>query len=451
MSGPGHQSQKNAVIGRGAQDEIAPWSPTPGRSRDVDIVVVGAGIAGLAATRSLRQRGRSVRLLEASARIGGRVVTDTETFGLPFDRGAHWLHNRAANPLVAWGREQGFDIYPVEGHEILYVGDRVASSAETNAFERAYRAAIRAIGKAGKRGHDVCPAEVVADAGEWSATVHQAIGPFEMAKDFDRFSCQDWWEQEDGDDAICRQGYGSLVARLAQGVEVELDTPVNRIDWSGDGVRVHSQRGSIRAACCIVTVSTGVLAANGIRFDPALPARQQEAFNRVSMGIYNHLALQFSQNFFGIGADGYLTYQIPNGPAKSPAGMGMLVNQGGSNLSFGDVGGEFARELESEGVDGGIHFALGELRKIFGSDVDRYFIRGDATRWGSDPHYHGAYASAEPGAWHQRRVLRKPVADRIYFAGEACDRYEWSTVHGAYRSGRKTAKRVHKCLTPARD
>ncbi len=430
----------------GLRAGVVPWSPGQNRGRDVDVIVVGAGIAGLAATISLRRRGRSVRLLEASGRVGGRVVTDLSTFGLPYDRGAHWLHNRSANPLVEWGRDQGFDIYPVADREILYVGNRVASADEARAYDRAYRAAIRAIGKAGKKGRDVSPSEVVPDAGEWTATVHQAIGPFEMGKDFDRFSCRDWWDQEEGSDAICRQGYGSLVAQFAKDVEVELDTAVNRIDWSGDGVRVHTGRGSMRASCCIVTVSTGVLAANGIRFDPDLPDSLQAAFDGISMGIYNHLALQFSQNFFGIGADAYLTYQIPNSSAKSPAGMGMLLNQCGSNLSFGDVGGEFARELEREGVDGGIEFARGELRKIFGSDVDRYFIKGDATRWGSDPHYLGAYASAEPGAYRHRRELRKPVADRIFFAGEACDRYEWSTVHGACRSGRKTAKRVNKKL-----
>ncbi len=439
------QFVNTAAQGLGLRAGIVPWSPRRSR-RDIDVIVVGAGVAGLAATRALRRRGRSVRLLEASGRVGGRVVTDTATFGLPYDRGAHWLHNWTSNPLVEWGQRQGFEIYPIEETEILYVGNRLASASEARAYDRAYQAATRAIGKAGKKGRDVSPADVVPDAGEWTATVHQAIGPYEMGKDFDRFSCRDWWDQEEGPDAICRQGYGSLVEGLARDIEVELNTVVNRIDWSGDGVRVDTGRGSIRAACCIVTVSTGVLAAGGIRFEPGLPSSLQAAFNGISMGFYNHLALQFSQNFFGIGADGYLTYQIRNGPAKSPPGMGMLVNQCGSNLSLGDVGGEFARELEREGIDGGIDFALGELRKIFGSDVDRYFIRGDATRWGSDPHYLGAYASAEPGAYHYRSELRKPVADRIFFAGEACDRYEWSTVHGAYRSGRKTAKRVHKTI-----
>ena len=110
------------------------------------------------------------------------------------------------------------------------------------------------------------------------------------------------------------------------------------------------------------------------------------------------------------------------------------------------VGGEFARELEKEGVDGGIDFALGELRKIFGSKIDQHFIKGDATRWGSDPLYYRSYASAEPGAHRYRKHLRKPIGDRIYFSGEACSKLHWSTLHGSYETGVRAAKSVELIL-----
>ena len=209
---------------------------------------------------------------------------------------------------------------------------------------------------------------------------------------------------------------------------------------------VTTPRGDIKARKCIVTVSTGVLANQGIAFAPALSAFKQEAFHNISMGVYNHLALQFSKNFFGIGDDGYLTYKINSHNAPSPRGMSMLVNISGTNLSTGDVGGEFARELEKEGVDGGVDFALGELRGIFGGEVDRHFIKGDATLWGADPLFYGSYASAEPGAFQDRRRLRAAVAKRIYFAGEACSNAEWSTVNGAYKTGIAAAERVHRSL-----
>jgi len=164
------------------------------------------------------------------------------------------------------------------------------------------------------------------------------------------------------------------------------------------------------------------------------------------MGVTNHIALQFRENFFGIGDDGYLSYKIDSHAASSPRGMSLLVNISGSNLSYGDVGGEFARELEKEGVDGGIDFALGELRKIFGSKINQHFIKGDATRWGSDPLFRGSYATAEPGAYRYRSLLRESIGDRIYFAGEACSELHWSSVHGAYESGVRTVKSVDLIL-----
>ena len=227
---------------------------------------------------------------------------------------------------------------------------------------------------------------------------------------------------------------------------MQLNTPVSKINWAGSRIVAVTPRGDIKAKKCIITVSTGVLANRGITFQPPLSDLKQEAFHTISMGVYNHLALQFSKNFFGIGDDGYLTYKINSRNAPSPRGMSMLVNISGTNLSFGDVGGEFARELEKEGVDGGIDFALGELRRLFGARVDRHFIKGDATRWGSDPLFYGAYASAEPGAFQNRRRLRAAVAKRIYFAGEACSESEWATVNGAYKTGVATARRVHRSL-----
>ena len=417
------------------------------RSNDVDVVVVGAGAAGLAATDVLRSNGRSVLLLEASNRIGGRVTTDLNMFGVPYDRGAHWIHNGLGNPLFAYGKENGFDLYSAPDDDILYIGSREADKSEQETFEKEFDRAVRAIGKAGSRGRDVSPSEVVPNGSEWHDTVHLNIGPYEMAKDYDHFSCKDWWNSDDGQDAYCKQGYGALLGHRVRDIRAELGHTVESIDWQGKGVTVHTNQGAIKAAKCIVTTSTGVLANDAIRFVPELPVAKQESFHGISMGIYNHLALQFSHNIFGIGDDGYVLYKLDSKGANSPRGMSLLVNISGSNLSFGDVGGEFARELEREGVAGGVDFALSELRKIFGTDVDKAFIKGDATRWGSDQLFFGSYASAEPGAFGMRRELRKPIAEKLFFAGEACHASAWATVHGAFESGARQGARVNNLFS----
>ncbi len=412
------------------------------QSAEPDVIVIGAGAAGIAAARTLLEAGRSVTVIEAAGRIGGRVHTNTSTFGVPYDIGAHWLHRAERNPFVAYGRDNGFSVYPAPNKEILFVGDREATGAEFDAMEAELSETYRAILEAGARGKDVSPASVISPGGTWGRLVHLLIGPFEMGKDFDHFSCKDWYNSEDGTDWFCKEGYGALWAHSAAGVPVELSTKASVIKWGGPGVTVETNRGTLRAKTCIVTVSTGVLANEALRFDPPLSARKQDSFQGISMGLYNHIALQFRENFFEIGDDGYVYYKIDEDVKGSPKGMGLLTNISGSTLSFGDVGGAFAKALEAEGKAAAIDFALSDLRKIYGGKVDQAFVKGSVTSWGKNPLTFGSYASAEPGAYPLRAVLREPVGERIWFAGEACSSLEWATVAGAHKNGIATAEDV---------
>ena len=407
-----------------------------------DIVVIGAGAAGIAAGKTILKSGRTVAIIEAADRIGGRAHTDASIFGIPYDIGAHWLYYGETSPHLEYGRKNGFAMYHCPEDAILYIGNRKATNEEQAAFDAAEKRAFAAISKAGQQEKDVSPASIMPDMGEWHDTVHLVIGPYEIAKDFDHFSCADFFNIFRGTKYYCKEGYGALLAHSAKDVPVHLSAKVEKIKWGRQGVSIETTQGDLSAKACIVTVSTGVLANEEIRFDPPLPLAKQESFHGISMAIYNHIALQFRQNFFGIGGDGYLIYKINSKGAKSPKGMMALVNVSGSNLSYADVGGEFARALEKEGRAASIDFALSELRKIFGSEVDRQFIKADATAWGLNPLFHGSYASAEPGKFGMRNVLRESVGERIHFAGEACSETNWATVAGAHNSGVTAAKSV---------
>ncbi len=426
----------------------APWfASRANAAADVDVVVVGAGAAGLAAARSLLSRGLSVMTLEASNRVGGRAHTDHTIFGVPYDIGAHWLHRGATNPFLIHGLQNGFNVYPDPDKQSLYYGDRKATPEEIAEYQAAYRAAIRAISTAGRKGQDVSPASVVPDAGLWDDLVHFAIGPWEMAKDFDDFSCVDWWNSEDGQDWFCKEGYGAIVAHSARGLDVALSTRVTRVDWSGSGVIVETaDSGRIRARACILTVSTGVLANVDIVFVPSLPLEKRESINAISMGVYNHIALLFDQNVFGTGPDEYLLYNMGTHGSHSPALMGLKTNVSGTGLALADVGGDFAMELEEAGPEAAIDFAKWELRVILNIDVDRHLVKAHFTRWGHNTLTRGSYASARPGAYRMRSVLRRPVGERIWFAGEACSSDEWATVGGAHKSGVDTAGQVSRAL-----
>jgi len=435
-----HLSRRRFLAGAAATASLPLFSRTalPTNPR---VVVVGAGAAGLAATRRLLDAGLEVILIEARQRIGGRAHTETTTFGVPYDRGCHWLHVARLNPWVEYGLNNGFTLYPASEDYSLRIGAQAATPADIGDFEETYEAIYHDIGSMGSRGADVSAASVANQKGPWAPLVAAMIGPWSMGKDLEDFSCLDWWSGEDGADYYCREGFGTMVTHYGRDLPVRLGTPATRIRWGGKGVTIETPDGTLDADAAIITVSTGVLAAERIAFDPPLPLWKQEAFQRISMGHYNNVALQFSEDVFGIEEDTYLFYRT-----DSQRALGVLAKIAGTNLNFGFVGGSFARELEREGEAAGIAFALEELRKLIGNRIDRAFVKGAMTRWGEDPWTLGAYASAEPGQAHRREDLRAPLGDRLFFAGEAYHESLWATCGGAYLSGQDTADQLYRTL-----
>lgn len=415
---------------------------------DTDVVVIGAGAAGLAAAKRLREAGLGVKLIEAGGRVGGRVWTDTATFGVPYDVGAHWLHNREKNPFADYGIAQGFDIYRAPEAGLFHIGDRPATAEEWRAYERAERQAVKAMSKAGRAGRDVPAASVIPDLGEWRLTVDLMIGPYEMARDMRDLSCTDWWSADDGTDFYCREGFGTLVAHWARDIDVTLNTRARKVRWDGPGVSVGTDRGTIRARAVIVTVSTGVLGSGGLRFDPPLPVAKQEAIHFLSMGHYNHVALRFDENFFGTAEDGYFSYRIDQAEGQIPQGFGALVDAGGSGIAYCDLGGELARQLAAAGAAASVDFVLGELKRMFGARVERALVGQGFYDWSHDPLVHGAYASARPGGGASRKEMRRPETGRLWFAGEAMSKKNPATVAGARASGDKTARKLARSLNP---
>ena len=412
------------------------------KTRTVDVVIIGAGAAGIGAARALSDAGISYVVLEASPRVGGRAITDTQTFGVPFDLGAHWLHYATTNPFVEFAKSYGYEVYPAPNAEALYVDGRRASNSEMQAYRASYQTAYKAISDAGRSGQDVTPARVVDSKDPWAGLTHFVIGPWEMGKDFDQFSCKDWWHSDDGPDWFCRQGYGTVVARRADGLMIRRNTSVNEVRWGPRGVRVRTTRGDLKAAMAIVTPSTGVLNAGQIRFSPPLPERTMQALAGVPMGLYNHIAMQFDTNVLGAAADTYVLHKPRTNAHGSPEAMGVLANVSGTLLSIGDVGGKFALELEREGTQAARDFAIATLQEIFGEKIDKHLLKTRVTSWGKNPLTLGSYASASPGQFAAREILREPIGERIWLAGEACSQTRWATVAGAYEYGTLVAEKI---------
>ncbi len=418
------------------------WAAAP---KNPDVVIVGAGAAGLGAAKTLSALGISFVLIEAQSRIGGRAYTDHHTFGVPYDMGCHWFNYGNINPWVGYGKANGFDMSktPVEPYG-LFIGNRKATPEESKAYDDAWDQIEKEIGYIAEnsKNPDVSPAEVIELDTKFKKLAAYVMGPLDMAKEFDDFSCQDFWETPWDDPYYCREGYGAVVAHYGRKLPVQLANPARHIDYQGPGVKVETLNGTISAKAVILTVSTGVLAADKIKFTPALPVKKQESFHRISMGTYNNVALQFSKDFFALGADRYVDYVTEDG---SNAG-GMLTNMGGTNLSYLYTGGDFGKELETAGVKASVDWALDEIAKLYGSDVKKYFIKGNMTRWGEHPWTLGAYASAEPGYFHMRAELRRTIAKKVFFAGEATHPEQWATCGGGILSGIDAAESVAHAL-----
>ena len=201
-------------------------TPALGQMRsfgDVDVVIIGAGAAGIAAARRVAAAGRRFALLEAGNQVGGRCVTDNRSFGAPFDRGAHWIRQVDANPVIKAAERAGFTIYPVPAGQKIRIGARYARASELETFLAAQVRATRAIADAARSKGDIAAGRTLPkDLGDWQSTTEFALGPFAIAKDLNDVSAADFVKLDRDTDAFCVEGYGALLARTAQGIPVQL-------------------------------------------------------------------------------------------------------------------------------------------------------------------------------------------------------------------------------------
>jgi monoamine oxidase len=411
---------------------------------ETDVAIVGAGAAGIAAARKLAAAGRRVVILEAADRVGGRCITDTTTFGIPFDLGAHWLHAPDINPLSKLAPRTGLEIYPAPPGQKVRIGRRNARESELEQFFAVLVRARRAIEDAARGKSDMSLAQAMPkDLGEWAPSIEFYLGPFSCGKDFADLSVVDFQRSNERDvDAYCRQGFGTLLAKLAEGLPVQLSTPVTRIAPQRGGITLETGKGALQARAVIVTVSTNVLADG--KLIPDLPKRQLDALARLRLGHYERVALQIPGNPFGLAGDD-LVFEKADG--KQTAAL--LGNVGGSSLAYVDVAGSFARDLASKGQREMTAFALDWLDKLFGADVKNAVVRTHATQWAFVPNVQGAFSAASVGGQPSRRILMtEPLRDRVFYAGEAAHETLWGTVGGAWESGERAAELALKVATP---
>jgi monoamine oxidase len=411
-----------------------------GSNSSVDVVIIGAGSAGLAAARAARGRGHTFALLEASHRIGGRALTEEIGPGVPFDLGCHWMHSASLNPMVGFADERGFTYNNTGFPRRVHTGERWTTEDEDRdrlAFdERSYRAVREAAGS----GRDVTFAEVTDREHRWTRVYDYWISAHQSV-DADEASVIDACRYNDTDENWpLKEGYGALIARLGEGVAVSLNTRVERVGWGGAAVRATTPKGTIEGKAAIIAVSTGVLAAGDIEFDPPLPEWKRTAIEALPLGGANRIGILFDRDVFGCEHTG-VTVEAP-----TPEPINFQVRPFGFDYAAGYVGGRFAAWIEKRGPDAMVEHAMEALKTVFGADITKHVVATRTSAWTGDPFIRGAYSAARLGHAHCRAELARPVDDRLFFAGEATSTEFFATCHGAWLSGVAAVDRVSAAL-----
>lgn len=429
---------------RGAPGQVArPGAAAPNGPMDCDILIIGAGAAGLAAARTAQAAGRRVQLLEARDRPGGRALTDT-SLGAPFDLGATWLHDAARNPLADLARDLGVALADSDAarREVTFLDGRRATAAETAEFDAAWADFERAMrARAAQPGPDIPAAAGAPRGGPWDATVAAWQGQVISAWPLEAMSLRDVAANLlGGANLLPAGGLGALVARLAQGLPIAYGAPVARVGWGGARAVAEGPFGRIEARAVICTIPTSLLAGQAIHFDPPLPLPVQQAAHDLPLGAAIKVGLRAAgDDRLGLPDHASTDRLVAPGEDLVP----ITFWPQGQPIASAWIGGPLAVEVEREGPAAAEALVRAEIAARLGADAPRAFRPGAlVSGWRADPWARGVYSHARVGAAGARAVLAAPLAGgRLCLAGEACHADGLAgTVGGAWLSGEAAAR-----------
>lgn len=452
---------KAASIGTASAFALSCGLITPTEEEDMsepsttsaDVLVLGAGIAGLAAAHTLTDNGWSVIVLEARNRVGGRMWTDL-SLGVPLDLGASWIHGVNGNPITKLAKQFGVKTVPTnDENSIEFAAD--GSELPDDEFvrmEELFEEIYEEVAGMQDSTDEDMPLQAAFDQVIASRRLSEAdlrrlnyythlVTALEYGADAKDLSLW-WWDSDEefgGVEVIFPGGYNQITDGLAKGLDIRLGEVVEIVRYGSDGVKVETSAGSYAAEKAVVTFPLGVLKQASVKFEPPLPESKQAAIDRLGMGVLNKVYLKFPEAFWGEDVE-TISY------------VGERLGEWCDWLSFVPFtsepilmafhGGDKGFALEDLSDDEIVAGAMQTLRMMFGDDIPQpegVLI----TRWGKDPFSFGAYSHIPPFAsGDDYDALAEPVDGVLFFAGEATSREYPSTVHGAYLSGVRAAEEM---------
>ncbi|MBY0585677.1 FAD-dependent oxidoreductase [bacterium] len=420
-----------------------------------DVLVIGAGLAGLACAKTLRDAGRRVRVVEARTRLGGRIWTDRPWNGFPIEMGARWIHGEKNNPIAHLAEKLGLKTIPtdfdsLEGfdpHGKRYTLNQIADGfLDEQRFEKHLE---KNAGGRFRPQDQKSVADVLAhwplllEMSEQRAELFRLALRSELTLDYGADLDQLAWPGFDHDrpfpgrDLTIEQGYDRIVEHLASGLTIDRGVVVEEIDSTAEPIVVRTKVGSRRAHQVVVTVPLGVLQQGQIQFKPGLPPEKRTAIRSLGMGHVSKIAIRFSRLFWP--KREILLFARDMGMSLEAYHLGLWNNQ--PVLQTYQAGTEALLE-EKSSDDERIKRIVATLRRAFPTELIEP-VDHHATNWSTDPFSRGAYSYVKVGSTPlQRDDLALPIDGKIFFAGEATHSDHPATVHGAYLSGVREARRI---------